>query len=111
MVTINIGTKTTKKKSTAKKPSALKTANDTVRLASNVLTVDKKARDAKAARAKDKAAKADAKATQAAQPKIEPAVQTGEQPQQSALKRTCPNCGNVDVSGSVFCPACDAKME
>ena len=108
MVTINIGTKTTKKKTTAKKPSALKTANDTVRLASNVLTVDKKARDAKAARSKDKAAKADAKATQ---PKIEPAAQTGEGSQQPALKRICPNCGNVDVSGAVFCPACDAKME
>ncbi|MCL1984623.1 MAG: hypothetical protein FWG58_04415 [Methanomassiliicoccaceae archaeon] len=107
MVTINIGTKTTKKRSTSKKPSALKTANDVTRLASNVLTVDKKARDAKAARAKDKEAKA--AAAKAAQPK--PAPQTGEQPQQPALKRICPNCGNIDVSGAVFCPACDAKME
>jgi membrane protease subunit (stomatin/prohibitin family) len=84
MVTINIGTKPAKKKTTSKKSSPLKTANDSVRLANNVLTVDKKARDAKAAKAKDKDAKA---------------------------SKVCSKCGKTDTSGAAFCPSCGTKME
>jgi len=94
---ITVNTKSTpKKKTTAKKSSSsstLKTAKDVTSLASGVLTVDKKMRDSKNARAKDKAAKDAVKA----------APKPGD-------KRTCPNCGNVDVSGAKFCPACNADM-
>jgi|GEM_PF-2753657 len=94
---ITVNTKSTpKKKTTAKKSSSsstLKTAKDVTSLASGVLTVDKKLRDSKDARAKDKEAKVVAKA----------APKPGE-------KRTCPSCGNVDVSGAKTCPACDADM-
>ena len=59
MVTINVNLKsTTKKKTAAKMKSSgkLGTAKSFTSLANGALTVDKKAMDAKAARAKDKGA-------------------------------------------------------
>ena len=111
MVTINIGTKPAKKKkTTTKKSGSLKTANDTVRLANNVLTVDKKARDAKAARAKDK----DAKPTGIKCPKCGKTDTTGAAFCPSCgtkLEKTCVKCGKADRTGAAFCPSCGTKLE
>ena len=115
MVTINVNTKSTPKKKTATKKKSsgtLGTAKSVTSLANSALTVDKKARDAKAARAKDKGA--GTKRTCPACGNVDvsgakkcPACNAD---MNKPVKKTCPACGNVDVSGAKNCPACDAKM-
>ena len=112
------------------KSNSLKTANDVTRLASNLLTVNKKLKDTKPkAKKAAKPAKEDTKAKKSApaQPAA-PAklcISCGKDvtglafcsgcgtkvEERSVLKMICKGCGTTVDAGGMFCPMCGTKMD